>query len=64
MKIDTTKLDLLLARKCKSLSDLREDSSPQTLKRVRRGEDVQPKTIGRIARALGVDPADIIKEEA
>ena len=59
MKIDLKKLDLLLARECKSLSDLRDGSSPQTLKRIRRGEEVQPKTVGRIARALGCDPSDI-----
>lgn len=62
MKIDTAKLDLLLARKCKALSDLRDGSSPQTLKRVRKGEEVQPKTVGRIAKALNCDPADIIMD--
>ncbi|MGM9577843.1 MAG: helix-turn-helix domain-containing protein [Evtepia sp.] len=61
MKIDLKKLDLLLARECKSLSDLRDGSSPQTLKRIRRGEEVQPKTVGRIARALGCDPSDILE---
>lgn len=62
MKIDPKKLDLRLARECKSLSDLRSGSSPQTLKRIRRGEEVQPKTVGRIAKALKCDPADILEE--
>ncbi|WP_369282188.1 helix-turn-helix domain-containing protein [Oscillibacter sp. GMB15532] len=62
MKIDPAKLDLLLARKCKALSDLREGSSPETLKRIRKGEEVMPKTVGRIARVLNCDPADIIEE--
>ena len=61
MKIDIQKLDLHLARECKSLSDLRAGSSPQTLKRIRMGEEVRPKTVGRIAKALGVDPADILE---
>lgn len=64
MKIDTTKLDLLLARQCKSLSDLRDGTSPQTLNRIRQGEEVKPRTAGRIARALGVDVADILEKEA
>ena len=63
MKIDHNKLELLLARKCKSLSDLRDGTSPQTLRRIQRGEDVKPKTAGRIARALGCDPADILEGE-
>lgn len=61
MKIDPKKLDLHLARECKSLSDLRDGTSPQTLKRIRRGEEVQPKTAGRIAKALGCDVADILE---
>ena len=44
MKIDTKKLDLLLARRCMSLRDLRESASSQTLTRIRRGENVNPKT--------------------
>ena len=61
MKIDTMKLDLQLARRCMSLRDLRESTSPQTLTRIRRGEDVKPKTLGRIAQALNIDPAEIIE---
>ena len=63
MKIDTGKLDLFLARQCLSLSDLRDGSSPQTLRRVRRGEEIKPRTVGRIAKALGVDPIDIIEKD-
>lgn len=61
MKIDNQKLELYLARQCKSLSDLRDGSAPQTLRRIRQGEDVTPKTVGRIAKALGCDPADILE---
>ena len=62
MKIDNHKLDLLLAKQCMNLRDLRTGTSSQTLTRIRRGEDVLPATMGRIAKALGVDPADIIQE--
>lgn len=65
MQVDNHKLDLLLARRRKSLRELRGDGlSPQTLTRIRRGEDVKPKSIGALAEALGVDPSNIIKEEA
>lgn len=64
MKIDNHKLDLLLAKRCMNLRDLRTGTSPQTLTRIRRGEDVLPATLGRIAKALGVDPAELLKEEA
>lgn len=63
MKIDVKKLDLALAKRCMNLSDMRAGSSPQTLKRIRRGEEVKPATAGRIARALGVDVSEIIKQE-
>lgn len=62
MKIDLTKLDIVLARECKTISDLRGSASPQTLARVKRGEEVKPRTIGKIARALGVDVMDILEE--
>ena len=62
MKIDPKKLDLALARECKSLHDLRDGTSPQTLKRIRMGEEVKPKTAGRIAKALGCDVTDILEE--
>ena len=61
MKIDNRKLELALARKCKSMSDLRDGSSPQTLRRIMNGEEVKPKTVGRIALALGCDVADILE---
>jgi len=64
LKIDNRKLDLVLARQRKSLRELRtEGVSPQTLTRIRRGEDVKPKTAGGLAAALGVDVLDIIQQE-
>lgn len=64
MKIDNRKLDLVLARQCKVISDLRCVTSQQTLTRIRRSEDIKPSTLGNIAKALGVDPADILEKEA
>lgn len=61
MKIDLNRLDLILARECKTMSDLKDGVSPQTLTRIRRGEEVKPRTLGRIARALGVDVTEIME---
>lgn len=64
MKVDNARLDITLAKKCLSITELRcKGLSPQTLSRIRHGESVKPKTIGKLAQALGVDPAEIIKEE-
>lgn len=63
MKIDSRKLDIFLARECKSMSCLRSGTSPQTLRRIRMGNDVQPKTVGRIAKVLNCDPVDILEGE-
>lgn len=62
MRIDLNKLDVVLARECKTMSYLRDGVSPQTLKRIRRGEEVRPCTLGKIARALGVDVTEIMEE--
>lgn len=62
MKIDNQKLDLMLARRCMPLRDLRNGTSPQTLTRIRRGESIKPVTVGRIAKALDCDPTDIIQD--
>lgn len=62
MKIDNRKLNLLLAERCMNLRDLRAGTSPQTLTRIRRGEDVLPATAGKIAHVLNVNVIDILKE--
>jgi len=65
MKIDNRKLDLLLANQCKAITDLRSEGlSPQTLTRLRRGEEVKPKTVGKLALSLGVPVEDIINERS
>lgn len=64
LKISKSKLDVALARKCKTLSDFRSEGfSPQTLRKLRRGENTKPITVGRLAAALGVDPLEIVETE-
>ena len=64
MKINRYKLEMVLARNCKSLSDFRQEGlSPLTLTRIRAGADVKPVTAGKLAAALGVDPEEIVEQE-
>ena len=63
MKISIPKLELQMARACKTREDLREVLSAGTLRRIRTSEDLRPATIGRIAKALGVDVTEILLEE-
>ena len=61
VKIDVGRLNMMLARRCMALTDLRSGTSPQTLTRIMRGEEVKPRTVGRIAKALNCDPSDILE---
>ena len=63
MKIDNSKLDLELARRCMVLTDLRSVTSGQTLTRIRQGEEITPRTVGKIAQALLCDPSAIVMVE-
>lgn len=60
MKIVSKKLELVLARQCKSLADLRGSISSTTLVKARNGGELRPKTVGRLAQLLECDPADLI----
>lgn len=64
MRIDGQKLDLILARRCTALSDLRTEMAPQTLRRIREGQEVRTTTVGRLAKLLEVDPEELVREEA
>lgn len=66
MKVNSTKLRLAMARACMNPQDLAKaaEMPPQTVNGVLRGRSIRPATLGRIAKALGVDPAEIVKEEA
>ena len=62
MKANKMLLDVALARKQTSLTNLRKSGlSPQTLLKVRKGESVLPATLGKIAAALGVDVLELIE---
>lgn len=66
MKADKSKLSLAMARACmtpESLTAAAEMPRP-TVNNVISGRSVRPATLGRIAKALGVDPAELLKEEA
>ena len=62
MVIDTSKLDLALAKRCRTMSALRAGVSPQTLRKIRQGGDVRPDVVGRVAQLLKVDVSDIVSE--
>lgn len=66
MVADRKRLELALARCCMNPQSLaRAAEMPvQTVNRVMLGRGVRPATLGRIAKALGVDPAELLKEEA
>lgn len=66
MKVDRKKLELAMARACMESADLPAAAGlPRpTVQNVISGRSVRPATLGRIAKALGVDPAELLKEEA
>ena len=66
MKVNRKKLELAMARACMESRDLPVAAGiPRgTVQNVIVGKSVRPATLGRIAKALGVDPVEILKEEA
>lgn len=64
MKINKKKMDIILARECKTVSALRAGTSPQTLAKIQHGGSFRPSTVGRIAKELGVDVTELIESEA
>lgn len=63
MRINKSRLEMVLANKCLSLTDLRGELSAFTLTKINNGEGIRPKTVGRIAHALGVDVSEIVESE-
>ena len=65
MKVNRQKLDVALARECKTMNDLNNIFSMVTLTRLRNDREYQPttKTVGRLAKALNCDVIDLIEEE-
>ena len=64
MKLDKTRLDLAMGRKCMMRSDVAETVgiSRHTLSRIYNGYECRPATAGKIAQALGVDLTEIMEE--
>ena len=66
MKADRKKLAMAMARACMNRADLiiAAKMPENTVKKVLYGKNVRPGTLGRVARVLGVDPAELLAEEA
>lgn len=66
MLVDQKKLELAMARACMNSADLPAAAGlPRpTVQNAIVGKSVRPGTLGRIAKALGVDPAELLREEA
>ncbi|SFO26995.1 DNA-binding transcriptional regulator, XRE family [Pseudobutyrivibrio sp. JW11] len=65
MKLSTRKLQMVMAEKCISLTELcqKAEISTVTLRDVRFGrQNPRPSTIGKIAKALNVSVQDIIED--
>lgn len=64
MRINRIKLDLILAAKCMSITDLRHCCSSATLAKIRSipNYDVNTKTAGKIAKALNVNVEELLEE--
>ncbi len=64
MVLNTKKIEVALARKEKTFSELYKDAriSTVTAGRVRKGLPVQPKIAGKLAAALGVDVSELIDD--
>ncbi len=65
MKADKTKLELMMARKCMSLTDIVKiaDMPEPSVKNVLYGRSVKPRTLGKVCKALNIDPSEIIAKE-
>jgi len=63
LKIDTRKLDLVLAAQCKNTTDLRGVLNPATITRIRKGQGVGTKTAGKLAKALNVPIEQLVESQ-
>jgi DNA-binding Xre family transcriptional regulator len=65
VKVNKQKLDIALARECKTLNELNAEFSMVTLTRLRndRGYNPTTKTVGRLAKALKCSVEDLIEVE-
>lgn len=61
MKLDTFKIELMLADRGQSMRSAGFDY--RWIKRAKQGQDTRPQTVAKIARNLGVRPEDITIRE-
>lgn len=65
MKIDKNKLDIAMARKCISMSEVADNAgiARSTVSAMRNGKvQIQPANIGKIARILEIDVTELLAE--
>lgn len=64
MKANKRKVEVVMARQCISLDDLREATQmpKSTITKVIKGKSVLPATLGKVAAGLKVDVTDIIED--
>lgn len=64
MRVSKDKVNLIRARKCISVADLRERGLTQgNLNAIWNGRSMFPETVGKIARALEVDVTEILADK-
>lgn len=61
MKINTKRLNIILAERCKTASILHPGISPHTIRKIKNGCDIRPDVVGRVAAILCVPVEDIIE---
>lgn len=64
MKISKQKIDIAMARKCITTSELAEKAQvpKPTVNAIVGGRNAKPITVGKVARALNVDVTEIIEQ--
>ena len=62
MKINKNKLDVVLARRCMALTDLRDEIAPGTLVRINNSGELRTKTVGRLCKLLECDVSEIVED--
>ena len=64
MKVDKNKILIARARKCMSVTDMRNAGLTQgNLNAIWNGRSMKPETVGKIAKVLDVDVTEILLNE-
>lgn len=61
MKINVSKLEKAMARRCLNSKELQGAASLTTIQRIRSGKEIRTKTAGKIAKALDVDVSELLE---